>query len=417
MFTHDRQIDRRILLEADALEADGWDVRILALRAPGLATPDDRRVIRVGRAEGTSQGGDHSRLLSAYDLVKHFVPVNSRLMRLGRSIAWSLVRGGPGALFTKIFAQAIADYPADVYVAHDLPMLPVGVAAVRRHGGRLVYDSHECFPEQEFNALERRVWRRLEAALIGQCELVITVNASIARLMEERYGVPKVQVIHNAERVPATMPSERRLHQRLGLSDRGKVVLFQGGLSEGRNLDALVRMVPLLRSAEVHLVFLGDGLLRDRLAALARRLGVEGRVHLLPAVPQEELLAYTASADVGVIPYRPTCLNNRYCTPNKLFEYIAAGLPIIASDLPELRRFVVGNGIGLVGDTASPEGLAAMVDDLFGGADGGAEFRAAVLRARAEVNWDREGEALVGLYRHLAPPATPVVDAEVIHGR
>lgn len=403
MFTHDRQIDRRILLEADALEADGWAVRILALAAPGTAVQDDPRVTRVGPSEGQSAGGTHSVLLGGYALLKRFIPVNSRLMRLGRSIGWSLVRGGPGALFTRVFAQAIADHPADVYVAHDLPMLPVGVAAVERHGGRLVYDSHECFPEQEFNALERRVWRRLEAALIGRCDLVITVNASIARLMEGRYGFPRVQVIHNAERVPAALPNERRLHRRLGLTDQAQVVLFQGGLSEGRNLDLLVRMVPHLRATQVHVVFLGDGLLRERLAALARRLGVEARVHLLPAVLQAELLAYTVSADVGVIPYRPTCLNNRYCTPNKLFEFIAAGLPVIASDLPELRRFVAGNGIGLVGDTGSPEGLAGLVDEFFLSAAGAGRFREAVVRARGHINWEREGEALVRLYRGLIP--------------
>lgn len=404
MFTHDRQIDRRILLEADALEADGWDVRILALRVGGLPPAEDPRVLRVGGLAGGAKGsgGAHTLLLHVYQWVKRLVPVNSALMRAGRSIAWSLLPGGPGRLFTRLFAEAVANHPADIYVAHDLPMLPVGVAAVERHGGRLVYDSHECFPEQEFNALERRVWRRLERSLIGRCDLVITVNASIAALMEQRYGLRRVEVIHNAERVPDTESAGRPLRERLGLAETTPLVLYQGGLSEGRNLDALVRMVHYLNTPGVHLAFLGDGLLRDRLAALARRVGVADRVHLVPAVPQADLLGYTRSADLGVIPYRPNCLNNRFCSPNKLFEFIAAGLPIIASDLPELRRFVVGYGIGLVGNTESPRALAGMVDAFFERPEIAEGFRSNLVRARREVNWAREGDTLVGLYRRFA---------------
>jgi glycosyltransferase involved in cell wall biosynthesis len=404
MFTHDRQIDRRILLEADALQADGWTVRILAMAFPDAKLADDPRVTRVGRGDGPHLGmASHSRLLAVYDLVKKVFPVNSAPMRLGRSIAWNLLRGGPGALFAKVFAEAVEDHPAEVYVAHDLPMLPVGVAALDRHGGHLVYDSHECFPEQEFNALERRVWRRLEATLIGRCDLVMTVNASIAQVMEERYRLARVEVIHNAERVPRSFPEGQPLRERLGLTHGDPLVLYQGGLSEGRNLDALVRMVPHLQTPGVHLAFLGDGLLRDPLEALARRLGVSDRVHLVPAVPQAELLAFTRSADLGVIPYRPNCLNNRLCTPNKLFEFIAAGLPLVASDLPELRRFVVGLGIGMVGDTGSPEALAWLVDAFFARPEVAQGYRAALDRAREEVNWDREGETLVRLYRRFSP--------------
>jgi glycosyltransferase involved in cell wall biosynthesis len=161
-------------------------------------------------------------------------------------------------------------------------------------------------------------------------------------------------------------------------------------------------MVHYLNTPGVHLAFLGDGLLRDRLAALARRVGVADRVHLVPAVPQADLLGYTRSADLGVIPYRPNCLNNRFCSPNKLFEFIAAGLPIIASDLPELRRFVVGYGIGLVGNTESPRALAGMVDAFFERPEIAEGFRSNLVRARREVNWAREGDTLVGLYRRFA---------------
>jgi glycosyltransferase involved in cell wall biosynthesis len=405
MFTHDRQIDRRILLEADALQDDGWEVRIVALATSGPTLSDDPRVRRVGYTEG--EPGKRSLLMSVYVALKRVVPVNSALMRIMRSIAWRIVSGGPGTFFRQVFADAVREEVADLYVAHDLPMLPVGVAAVERHGGRLVYDSHELFPEQEFNAVERRIWSRLESELIHYPDLVITVNASIAREMERRYGLEQVEVIHNAERLPSLLSHERVLHQRLDLHRDARVLLYQGGLSEGRNIDVLVRMLPYLRSNDVHLVTLGDGVFREKLMRLSQRLEVGGRVHLLPAVPQNELLAYTASADAGIIPYQPNCLNNRFCTPNKLFEFIAASVPVIATDLPELRRIVCGNGIGLVGDTSSPDSVAAMVDALFCNADAYKKFQAAVAQARLHINWDVESRHLLNLYRKLGSDPQP----------
>jgi glycosyltransferase involved in cell wall biosynthesis len=400
MFTHDRQVDRRILLECDALEADGWAVRILAFGAPSVASEDDRRVVRVGRGEGPTDGAQRFSLLTVYDRVRRVIPVNSRLMRVGRALGWFLVPGGPSTLFARVFDEAIAANPADVYVAHDLPMLPIATAAVERHGGKLVYDSHELFAEQEFLSVERRMWRRLEGRLIGRCDLVITVNVSIARELELRYGLARVEVIQNAERLGEGVAKTQAIRARLGLPASARILLYQGGLSEGRNLEMPIRALRHVRTPGLHLVYLGDGVLAGRLVRLAARLGLSERVHPIPAVPQSELLRYTASADAGLIPYLANCLNTRYCTPNKLFEMVAAGIPIVASDLPELRRLVAGHGIGLVGDTATPEGLAASIDALFAG-EGPARFAPAIAAARRELSWEVESERLVRLYNSL----------------
>ena len=404
MFTRDQQIDRRILYEADALEADGWSVSIFAVPRGDSTGPEDRRVIRIGGGEasaGWSSGTGP--LLKAYRWLGRILPVNNRWIMALRAIALSLYRGGADAFVVKLFERAIAESVADVYVAHDLPMLPVAVAAVDRHGGRLVYDSHELFAEQELTSVERRLWRRLEARLIRRCDLVITINPSIARELEGRYGIGPVAVVHNAERVEQELPRGRRLHERLGLPEAARVLLYQGGLSEGRNLDTVVRMIPLLRSPALHVVFLGDGLLAGSLARLAANLGVSERIHLLPAVPQAKLLGFTTSADAGLIPYRANCLNTYYCTPNKLFEFIAAGVPIIATDLPELRRLVVDNGIGLVGDTDTPEALARLVDAMFEEPGGPGRFADALRAAGKRINWQVEGVKLIEMYRRLAP--------------
>ncbi len=406
MFTRDQRIDRRILLQADALQSDGWSVLIIAV--PGdPAQQDDPCVVRIGDSRRLRPAG--SPMLEAYRALSRLFPVNSPWITVVRAIGLSLYQGGPETLALRLFAEPIAEQVADIYVAHDLPMLPVAIAAANRHGGRVVYDSHELFAEQELSVIERRLWSRLEGRLIGRCDLVMTINPSIARELEQRYGIKAVAVIQNAERSVNELNrcglKPQTIREHLALPAGAKILLYQGGISEGRNLDMPIRAMKRVATQGIHLVYLGDGLLKERLRKIARRVGVSDRFHLIPAVPQSDLLAYTASADAGVIPYRANCLNTYYCTPNKLFELVAAMVPIISSDLPELRRLIAGNAIGLVGDTGTPDGLAGLIDALFAGS-GPSRFTDALIRACEHLCWEVESKRLLNLYQTLIGQAT-----------
>src|SRR5262249_9575725 len=155
-----------------------------------------------------------------------------------------------------------------------------------------------------------------------------------------------------------------------------RIALYQGGVLAERNLETLVKAARFLRDPRARIVFMGAGDHLPPLKALAARLGVADRVLFHPEVAQDDLLRHTRAAHVGVIPSQATCLNNYYCTPNKLFEFIAVGLPIVATDLPELRRFVAGYRIGSVGDTSSPEKLAALIEALMSSDEALAQARA-----------------------------------------
>jgi glycosyltransferase involved in cell wall biosynthesis len=264
-----------------------------------------------------------------------------------------------------------------------------------------VYDSHELYSEQDFSDRERRRWTEIEAKYIGACDVVITVNQSIATELEQRYGLSGVRVIYNAERAQGTPPASRRLHEAFALSAEKRIVLLQGGLSAGRNLEVLVDAMRYVQHPDVVLVVLGEGLLLHRLQQIARQEGLKGRVFFHAAVPQGALLGLTAAAEAGVIPYQSTCLNNHYCTPNKLFEFIAAGLPILATDLPEIRRIVEGHGIGLVGDTSSPRKLAALMDDFFSDTQRLAAWKARAAVARQSICWEQEEKKLAEIYEGL----------------
>jgi len=131
------------------------------------------------------------------------------------------------------------------------------------------------------------------------------------------------------------------------------VVLFQGRYEAFRGLEELVESARLLPG--VLLAFRGYGSLERYLVRKVKQAGLEDRVAFFAPVEMSDLVQAAAEADVGVIPYIPTCLNNRLCTPNKLFEYMMAGLAVVASDLPELARFINQEEVGALFDPTSPE--------------------------------------------------------------
>jgi glycosyltransferase involved in cell wall biosynthesis len=398
MLTADRRIDRRILLEADSLEAAGWKVTIVAAPPDNDSGDDDARIVRLG--SGHALAKRERLILHAYRLVRQYVPMDGPLMRFLKRLTWSYFEDQE-AFFIKLFSDVAFRYSPTVFVAHDLPVLAVARLAARQCGAKLLYDSHELYSEQMFSTREKSRWAEIEEKHIGACDAVITVNQSIATELERRYGIRGVRVIYNAERSADAPPKTRLFHQLFGLAADKKVLLLQGGISSGRNLEVLVDAMRHVQNASIVLVILGEGVLLKKLQAKAKSGELAGRVHFHPAVPQKELLAFTAAADAGIIPYQAICLNNYYCTPNKLFEFIAAGIPILASDLPEIRSMVQGQQIGLVGDMSTPEKLAVLVDEFFSDEQQLALWRANIAQAGKRICWEEEEKKLVEIYEAL----------------
>lgn len=398
MLCNDRQIDRRILLQADSLHEAGWQVTILAMPhdAPAM---DDPRVVRIGAGrEVTARRENH--VLEAYRLVRRYLPMNGRLMRMLKSMAWRWVVDQEH-FYLNLFLAPGRAHRAQVVVAHDLPMLAVAHTLAKEWQARLVYDSHELYSEQEFARWQQVTWAEIERRHIQACDRIITVNPSIAGELEQRYGLSGVSVIYNAERVDSLLPRSRYLHERFGIKADHRILLFQGGLSAGRHLEVLVQAMAQLKTSDIHLVLLGDGQLAESLRRLIGRLGLQGRVHLHATVSQGRLLSITCAADAGIIPYQAICLNNYYCTPNKLFEFIAAGLPVLASDLPELRRLVHDQQIGQVGDLSSAARLALAIDEFFSDRLRLQAWRSTQQQVRQTLNWQCEGEKLKQIYEDL----------------
>ncbi len=389
MLVPDTRIDRRVLLQGRTLAAAGVRVTVIAAPYPG---PDD-----LDRA--------------AFPELE-IVRVDTGIMRPpGR-------RARPGKLahrdWKKLyfyhggFLSAAIRHPADIYVAHDLPVLPAVLFAASRHNAGVFYDAHELYPEQvTFSPEEKAGYDGLEREATKFVDRMTTVNHSIAAEMAQRYGIATPGVILNApdtdgRAVP--VPRCDLLRTALNIPASTRILLFQGGLSPHRNLETLVAAMALVTTPDLILVLMGPGDMgggterQGLLAQIAESRGILGtKVLLHPAVTQERLLDYTASADAGIIPYPAVDLNTTFCTPNKLFEYFCAGLPILANDLPELRRYVLGMGAGMVHAMDSEMAIAAAIDEFF--RQDLAVFRASVAANAEKMVWRSQTGVLLDLYR------------------
>lgn len=395
MFTMDRHIDRRILQAATTLMAGGLSVRLFAPadRAPCNEPAWIQRV-------GARSPGPHGVGLRLYHRVRDHLPLLRRALRW---LAWRIIRE-PERAFVALFSPILECAAARVYIAHDLPMLPVALSARRLHGGKVLFDSHELYPEQEFSAWEQQLWRQVEARNIGSADAVITVNTSIAREISRRHKVVVPTVVQNAEPYQrAPQAAGNRLRRTLGVPDSAPLFLYQGGLSANRNIEMLVAAFGCMRNESAMLAILGNGPLLPLLKRRVRSLGLTSRVHFHPAVSQSELLEMTREADFGVIPYQANCLNTELCTPNKLFEYIMARVPIVATDLPEIRRIVDGYDIGLLGATNAPEAFAHLIDEALDKQISSIQkWQTGLERAADNICWEREGEKYLSVVRELS---------------
>jgi glycosyltransferase involved in cell wall biosynthesis len=379
--------DTRVVKEAASLAAAGREVIVIGLREGGQPPETVLQgftVERVGRDPFRREVAGRTRAPGA----------------IGRALEPLRQVSGLLGYFLRAFVRGLR-LRADVYHAHDLITLPVAWAAARLRGVPVVYDAHELFTEiGRLGRLSRLVFRWAETALIGRADRVVTVNDSIADELARRYHVPRPTVVMNCPRIEGTVSREASgLRARVGLGPEVPIVLFQGMFMPHRGLENLVRAAR--RFDRAHLVFMGWGPLRPQLEAQAAAEGLAGRVHFTDGVPLADLLGFTAGADVGAIPYRNVGLNNYYTSPNKLFEYCAAGVPVAASRFPELVKVVEDFGAGRTFDPESPEDIAAAVNGLLESPEALARAREGAARAALRYNWENESRKLLDVYASL----------------
>ncbi len=283
--------------------------------------------------------------------------------------------------------------------------LPVALRLRARHGGRVVYDSRDIHLQSARFALLPGPWRRLlarrERSWAQAADAVVTVNKPYARYLERSLGRSMTLVFNGPLPWEPPDPPERRFHQRLGLAADAKVALMLGAVVAHRGTEQAAVAIGSL--PEVHLVVIGEGIAKRAIMAEAASLPHADRIHFLPESPPDEIPAWTASADVSLIPIQGSTLNHRLNTPTRVFDAMGAGVPVVAADLPGLAEIVRETGIGVLVDATSIDAIAAGIREIVDASpERRAAWRAACLAAaRGPYAWERGVERLLALYAEL----------------
>jgi glycosyltransferase involved in cell wall biosynthesis len=301
------------------------------------------------------------------------------------------------------YLRGLTEKP-DIVHCNDLDTLLVGALAKQRYGCRLVYDAHEFYPFSDPHGrwLDIGFFWLLERVLIRWADAVVTVNPPLAEAMREAYGIDPVYSVPNAE----PWQDRRSASPAPGEIDRlacGRVkFLFQGRFTPGRGIDELIDGWAGVDADRAALFLRGpDNIWRQAAIERATRLGLLGRsIYFLDAVGEDELVSAATEADVGVIPYKPAILNDRLSCPNKLSQYLHAGLMVLANDLPYVRSVLNEAQAGAFYSSADPATLAAAVRPLVESPELLAQGRRnALCFARERFNWQVQGETLLALYQ------------------
>lgn len=335
----------------------------------------------------------------------------------------SFVSSFPGFIGSKFYLAAndiaIRVRPLAIH-AHDLNTGYIGLAIARRTGAHLVADFHEWSSENvHWDVSEAKhlpyppAWKSklqaLEARLMRTASIAITVCDSIAEAIARELGNGRrAEVIRNIPTLSAVPTKDYPpLKQQLGLPDDRFVLLWQGGTGPTRLIEPIIEALAFAPKCTFVIRGPSLDLYGQDYRSLAERVGAGDRLILQPAVPSRDVVAAARGADAGIWTLPALCRNFTYALPNKIFEYVAAGLPILVADYPEARRMVETHNVGLAFDPYSPESIAKAINRLIDDPAFAQSCRENTVTALAALDAEVEWQKLVTLYDGLPRTGAP----------
>lgn len=397
--------DARVLKEAETLQAHGFDVTVHALKLDH-ETPVEELLesgIRVRRAQHMGALGLVSKIIQKVFLYK--VPKNS-----------SVVSSSANAPITKIPARRrfvllarrsithlrlvrlMMSSKPDVVHAHDVNTLLTAWIVAKLRRAPLVYDAHEISTDREGYASFRNLVARVENFIMPRAALTMTTTDMRAKFFARAYGIERPLVLQNRPRF-SEVEASNRIRQELALKNDLPIVLYQGGIQQGRGLRRIVDAANLVTDA--NFVFIGGGRLEQTLKDKVAELSLEEKVHFIPLVPLAELPSYTRSADIGVQAIENTCLNHFSTDSNKLFEYLIAGLPIVATNMPEIRKIVEQYEFGHVVPESDTSALASAIQSLVDNPEEREMYAMNAKKTAKILNWEAQEKLFVDAYKDV----------------
>lgn len=364
MLTPDEgHLDRRIAQEAASLAKRGWTVDIYSAVDPGLRFDADLAPgVALLSSPGQGAASASSRRMLRR-LRRRLAPLLPPLDRAIESVRYRLADRA-ARIAAEHAPLILAGEPYDLLFAHDVPVFPLAVHIKDAWRVPLVCDLHEIFPEQDEHfttETARRYWRAVERVGLFRADGIISVNEAVDAYVREnhRSAVMSVVVHNSMPFVERAALAGASLYERYRIPQDRRVMVFAGSLRPHANVETIIRGFAAAQLDRWDLAILGGGPLLEPLQALVSRESMDGRVHLGLRAPERDLLALISSADIGVLPYQAVGINHRIATPNKLFEYLQARIPIATSRLPMIERLLDGTGVGGFVDFSSSTSTAA----------------------------------------------------------
>ncbi|HRS53208.1 MAG TPA: glycosyltransferase [Bacteroidales bacterium] len=285
---------------------------------------------------------------------------------------------------------------ADILLANDLDTLLACFCVHKLKKIPLVYDAHEYFtgvPELINRPRIRAIWKKIEKMIIPKLKDIITVNNSIAVLYKEEYKV-NVSVIRNVPFVKKIPENISR--KKLNLPEDKKILILQGsGININRGAEEAVLAMNYIDNSI--LLIIGGGDVIPVLKKIVLENNLNDKVIFIPKLLPDDLMEYTCLSDIGLTLDKDTNINYRYSLPNKLFDYIHANIPILASRLPEVENVINIYNIGTFIDNHNPEHIADKIKFIFANENLIKEWKKNLIIAKSELNWENEKH----IFRHI----------------
>ena len=288
---------------------------------------------------------------------------------------------------------------ADILVSNDLDTLLPNYLMSKLKYANLIYDSHELFcevPELQASPSKKKLWKRLERWIFPKLKTVFTVNDSIAKIYGDEYNM-KLKVVRNIPLLSNQAKIQQLNKSDLDLPTGKKIIVLQGaGINIDRGAEEAVEAMQYVNDAV--LVIIGSGDVMDILKQMVIGLKLDDKVKFIGKVAFEKLLQYTQHADLGLTLDKDTNINYRFSLPNKLFDYIHAGVPVLASNLTEIQKIIFQYSIGDCIDNHHPQHIADKINHILNETETLQIWKKNTKIAAADLNWEKEEQELIAVY-------------------
>ena len=288
----------------------------------------------------------------------------------------------------------------DLFYANDLDTLAPMFLLSKLKKKPLIYDSHELFcevPELKASRIKKSIWQKLEGYIIPKLQTCITVNVSIAKIYEAKYNVP-FYIIRNISDFDQSFIPKSRVQ--LSLPEDKKIILLQGaGINLDRGAEELIDAMEFVQNAVLYIIVSGD-VCENLKQKVSFNKSIQNKVVLINKLPKSELINYTFNADIGLSIDKNTNLNYLYSLPNKIFDYIQAEIPILASRLPEIENIILQYKIGDFIDDHNPKTIANKLNEMLYSQQL-SSYKKYLAIAKKEITWKSEKEKLLTIIKNI----------------